>query len=57
MPGLPSVGHWELIALGVVLLLLFGPKHIPRVARSLGSGIREVREVASLDEPKRADGD
>lgn len=52
MFGLPSVGHWELIVLAVVLLALFGPKHLARVARGAGRSIREVREVTSLDAPR-----
>jgi TatA/E family protein of Tat protein translocase len=56
VPGIPFVGQWEMIALAVVFMLVFGPKQIPRIARQLGGGIREVREVASMDldaEPKR----
>lgn len=55
MPGIPFAGHWELIVLAVVLLALFGPRHLTRVARSAGRSIREVREVASLelDEPAK----
>lgn len=54
--SVPFVSHWELIAVVLVLLLLFGPKQIPRLARSLGSSIREVREVReviSLDPPAK----
>jgi sec-independent protein translocase protein TatA len=36
-------GHWELIALAVVVLLLFGSKQVPQIARQLGRGVREVK--------------
>jgi sec-independent protein translocase protein TatA len=46
-PGLPQVGGTELIILLVVILLFFGAKRIPSLARSLGGGIREFRKGAS----------
>jgi sec-independent protein translocase protein TatA len=43
-------GHWELIALVFVLLLLFGSKQIPQIARQLGRGMREMKStVADID--------
>ena len=43
-------GHWELIALLFVLLLLFGSKQIPQIAKQLGRGLREVKTtVADID--------
>jgi sec-independent protein translocase protein TatA len=47
IPGLPQVGATELIILLVVILLFFGTKRIPTLAKSLGSGLREFREGAS----------
>jgi sec-independent protein translocase protein TatA len=47
IPGLPQVGGTELIILLVVILLFFGTKRIPSLARSLGGGIREFRKGAS----------
>jgi sec-independent protein translocase protein TatA len=40
---LPSVGITELIALGVVAILLFG-KRLPEVARNVGRGYGELRK-------------
>ena len=45
-------GHWELIALGIVLLLLFGSKQVPQIARQLGRGMREVKETVSDVDPR-----
>ena len=51
-------GHWELIALAVVVLLLFGSKQVPTIARQLGRGVREVkdtvRDVDVRDDMRRA---
>ena len=43
IPGLPSAGPMELIIVLVVILLLFGAKRIPELARGLGSGVREFK--------------
>jgi sec-independent protein translocase protein TatA len=47
-------GHWELIILGVVLLLLFGSKQLPTLARNLGRGVREVRETVVDVDPRQS---
>jgi sec-independent protein translocase protein TatA len=45
-----SVGAPELLVIFLVVLLLFGAKRIPEIARGLGKGIREfkgaTREIA-----------
>jgi sec-independent protein translocase protein TatA len=42
MPGF--IGIPELLILFAVLLLIFGPKRIPEMGRSLGRGMREFKE-------------
>jgi sec-independent protein translocase protein TatA len=49
IPGLPQVGATELIILLTIILLLFGAKRIPELARSLGRGKREFHKGASED--------
>ena len=44
---LPNVGGGELVIVLVILLLLFGAKRIPELAKGLGAGIREFRKGAS----------
>ncbi len=44
---LPSVGPTELIILLTIILLLFGAKRIPELARGLGTGIREFKKGTS----------
>ena len=56
-----GIGGWELMVIFFVVLLVFGPKRIPEVARGLGKGMRELRRIstdfqreinlAELDEP------
>ena len=53
IPGLPTVGGPELIILLVIILLLFGAKRIPELAKGLGSGVREFRQGVRGDEEKK----
>ncbi|MDX9696136.1 MAG: twin-arginine translocase TatA/TatE family subunit [Bacteroidales bacterium] len=43
-------GAWEIIAIVVVLLVLFGGKKIPELMKGLGQGIKEFKK-ATKDEP------
>ncbi len=47
MPGF--IGLPELIVLGLVVLLVFGPKRLPEMGRSLGRGMREFKDSVSGD--------
>ena len=49
IPGLPQVGATELIIVLTIILLFFGAKRIPELARSLGRGKREFHKGASED--------
>ena len=44
---LPSVGPTELIIVLTIILLLFGAKRIPELAKGLGTGIREFKKGTS----------
>jgi sec-independent protein translocase protein TatA len=39
-----SIGVTELVLVFVILLLIFGGKKIPELARGLGSGIRNFKQ-------------
>jgi sec-independent protein translocase protein TatA len=47
MPGF--IGLPELVVLGLVLLLIFGPKRLPEMGRSLGHGMREFKNSVTGD--------
>jgi sec-independent protein translocase protein TatA len=60
IPGLPTAGPMELIIVLVVILLLFGAKRIPELARGLGSGVREFKagtKEGQLEDKNEKDGD
>lgn len=53
MPGF--IGVPELILLGLVALLVFGPKRLPEMGRSLGRGMREFKDSVTSDRNDRDD--
>ncbi|MBE7437450.1 MAG: twin-arginine translocase TatA/TatE family subunit [Spirochaetales bacterium] len=44
---IPNIGPMELVIIFLLVLLLFGGRKIPQLARDLGSGIREFRKSIS----------
>jgi sec-independent protein translocase protein TatA len=47
-----GIGPWELLLVAFVALLIFGPKRLPQMGRSLGRGMREFKEgITSTKEP------
>jgi len=50
---MPNIGPLEIIIVLVVVLLIFGPKRLPDLGRSLGSGMREFKDsVTGKDKDK-----
>ena len=41
---MPDVGPLELAIILVIVLVIFGPKRLPGLGRSLGSGMREFKD-------------
>lgn len=41
------IGGWELILILVVVLVLFGAKKLPELAKGLGQGIKEFKKATS----------
>jgi sec-independent protein translocase protein TatA len=42
-----GIGVWEILILLLVVLLVFGPKRLPEMGRSLGRGMREFKDSIS----------
>ena len=55
------IGVGEMVIVGGVLVLVFGASQIPKVARSVGEGLKElkrsVREAKTMDEDAPATDD
>jgi sec-independent protein translocase protein TatA len=53
-----SIGPTELIIVLVIVLVIFGPKRLPGLGRSLGSGMKEFRDsIAGKGSDKDFDDD
>ena len=44
---IPNVGPLEIVIVLVIALIVFGPKRLPELGKSLGRGINEFREGVS----------
>jgi len=51
--ALVSIGIWEAVLLFGVLMLLFGAKKLPELARGLGAGIRNFK--GELSAPRESE--
>jgi sec-independent protein translocase protein TatA len=43
---IPHVGPSELIIIFLVALLVFGPKKLPEIGKSIGQGLRELKKAS-----------
>jgi len=53
---MPNIGPLEIIIVLVIVLVIFGPKRLPDLGRSLGKGMREFKDsVTGGDDDKHLD--
>ena len=45
--GFVNIGPLELIVILIIALLVLGPQRLPEAARSVGKGMREMRDALS----------
>jgi TatA/E family protein of Tat protein translocase len=48
--AMPNIGPMELLVVLIIALIVFGPKRLPELGRSLGKGIREFKGSVSGDD-------
>ena len=41
-----GLGPWEIILILVIVLIIFGPTKLPKLARSMGEALREFRRAS-----------
>ena len=46
---MPSIGPLEIVVLLIIALVVFGPKRLPELGRSLGKGMREFKHGITGD--------
>jgi sec-independent protein translocase protein TatA len=57
---MPNIGPIEIIVVLLILLVIFGPKRIPELGRSVGQGMRNFKESVTgrdRDEPRQIEAD
>ena len=43
---MPNIGPMELVVILIILILLFGAKRIPDLAKSIGQGLKEFKKAS-----------
>ena len=46
---MPNIGPLEIVIVLIIALIVFGPKRLPELGRSMGKGIREFKGSLSGD--------
>lgn len=46
---MPNIGPLEIVIVLVLVLIIFGPKRLPELGRSLGRGMREFKQSITGD--------
>jgi sec-independent protein translocase protein TatA len=53
---MPNIGPLEIVIVLVIVLIIFGPKRLPDLGRSLGTSMREFKDsVTGKDDDKEID--
>ena len=51
-----GLGHWEILVIVFIIMLLFGGKKFPEMAKGLGKGLREFKKsVKEPEEPPKVE--
>ena len=54
---MPNIGLPEILVVLVIALIVFGPKRLPELGRSVGKGIREFKGAVSGEDEDEEDKD
>jgi len=44
---MPNVGFQEIVIILILALVVFGPKRLPEIGKSLGQGLREFKKMSN----------
>jgi len=50
---MPSIGPLEIVVVLVIVLVIFGPKRLPELGKSLGRGMREFKDSVTGKDKER----
>ena len=48
-----GLGHWEIILILVIVLIIFGAGKLPKVASELAKGIKSFRKSINENSPRK----
>lgn len=48
-----AIGMTEILVVLIIVLILFGPKKLPQLARSIGESVREYRKGLSSEKKRK----
>ncbi len=54
---MPNIGPLELAIVAIIALIIFGPKRLPELGKSLGDGLREFKSSVSGERDEDDDDD
>ncbi len=54
---MPHPGFWEILAIAILILLLFGANRIPEMMRGLARGLRGFKEELKAEEKPKEQGE
>jgi sec-independent protein translocase protein TatA len=46
---MPNIGPLEIVIILIIALIIFGPKRLPELGRSMGKGMREFKNSLTSD--------
>jgi sec-independent protein translocase protein TatA len=52
---MPNIGPLEIVVILIIALIVFGPKRLPELGRSMGKGIREFKSSLTGDKDDEED--
>lgn len=52
---LGNIGPWELALIFLIVLIVFGANKLPKIAKDIGSGIREFKKSVSGESDEKKD--
>jgi sec-independent protein translocase protein TatA len=52
---MPNIGPLEIVVVLIIVLVIFGPKRLPDLGKSLGKGMREFKDSVTGDDKDDAE--